>query len=261
MLDSPLTWHHGLIARWWAEFNTEGPEIAFFRTFLDRFGQPALDAACGTGRLLVPYLAAGIDIDGCDISQDMLDLCQQRARALGASPHLYCQALHEVHLPRLYRTIIVCGAFGLGVSRRQDQEGLNRMFGHLEPGGALLLDHELPHDWPYWSADARKKLPQEWAEHGERRVTSDGDELELIRRVAAFDPLDQAVTREVRALLWRDGRVVRHEEHRLLERLYFRNEVLLMLSSAGFRNVAVFSDYTRQPAAPDAAFLVYVATK
>jgi hypothetical protein len=26
MADTPETWHYGLVARWWAEFNTEGPE-------------------------------------------------------------------------------------------------------------------------------------------------------------------------------------------------------------------------------------------
>jgi 2-polyprenyl-3-methyl-5-hydroxy-6-metoxy-1,4-benzoquinol methylase len=33
-----------------------------------------LDVACGSGRLLLPLLRAGIDIDGCDISGDMLKM-------------------------------------------------------------------------------------------------------------------------------------------------------------------------------------------
>ena len=50
------TWHHGLIAKWWAEFNDEfrPHEIPYFRRYVER-GQPALDVACGTGRLLLPY--------------------------------------------------------------------------------------------------------------------------------------------------------------------------------------------------------------
>ena len=51
------------MARWWAEFNTDGPEIEYFRTFVEA-GQPALDVACGTGRLLIPYLQGSLDVDG-----------------------------------------------------------------------------------------------------------------------------------------------------------------------------------------------------
>ena len=34
-----------------------------------------LDVACGTGRLLIPYVADGLDVDGCDVSPDMIALC------------------------------------------------------------------------------------------------------------------------------------------------------------------------------------------
>jgi len=61
MTTTPQTWHYGLVAQWWAEFNTEGPEIAYFQLCIARSGQPALDVACGTGRLLLPYLRAGLE--------------------------------------------------------------------------------------------------------------------------------------------------------------------------------------------------------
>ena len=51
------TWHHGLIARWWAEFNVAEPdELAYFRKEISTFGEPALDLGCGTGRILLPLL-------------------------------------------------------------------------------------------------------------------------------------------------------------------------------------------------------------
>ena len=54
MAQTPQVWHYGLVARWWAEFNTDGPEIAYFKALIEQYGQPALDVACGTGRLLIP---------------------------------------------------------------------------------------------------------------------------------------------------------------------------------------------------------------
>ena len=124
--EAPVTWHHGVHAKWWAEFNTSGPEIEYFRPFVDA-AQPALDVACGTGRLLIPYLRAGLDVDGVDVSDDMLALCRQRAEALGLTPRLYRQAMHQLDLPRRYGTIYVCGGFGLGgLSRADDETALRR---------------------------------------------------------------------------------------------------------------------------------------
>ena len=132
--EKPQTWHHGIVARWWAEFNVDGPEISYFQKFIEDDGQPALDVACGTGRLLVPYLRAGLDVDGCDLSADMLALCRERAEAEGLSPNLYAPAMHELRLPRTYKTILVCGGFGLGGNREQSFESLRRLYEHLEPG-------------------------------------------------------------------------------------------------------------------------------
>ncbi len=40
--NTATTWHHGLIARWWANFNLDGPEIEFFRPYVAS-GQPTSD--------------------------------------------------------------------------------------------------------------------------------------------------------------------------------------------------------------------------
>ena len=91
MKDGPQTWHYGLVAKWWAEFNQGGPEITYFQNLIELHGQPALDVGCGTGRLLLPLRRAGLDVDGCEISPDMLALCQQNAQLEGVSVDLYEQ--------------------------------------------------------------------------------------------------------------------------------------------------------------------------
>ena len=53
MHDRPQTWHYGLVARFWAEFNVAGPEIACYQKFIESVGQPALDVACEPGRLML----------------------------------------------------------------------------------------------------------------------------------------------------------------------------------------------------------------
>jgi SAM-dependent methyltransferase len=267
--DESGTWHHGLVARWWAEFNTAEPEeLAFHRAAIQKFGQPALDVGCGNGRILIPLLADGLDIDGSDISADMIALAEAKAVKGGFTPRLAVQPMHELDLARTYRTIYMCGAFGLGGRRDHDRESLRRACLHLEPGGALLITH---HDFPYgdtdearwarWLPGHRAGIPREWSSEGERRKFSDGDEVEWLDRLGEFDPLGQRLTFEVRVRMWRGGQIVKEEAYSLKANLYFAQEILLMLDEAGFRDVAIEAYPTGRPAVPDDGTVAFVARK
>jgi SAM-dependent methyltransferase len=263
---APQTWHYGLVAKWWAEFNEGGREIDYFRRFIERDGQPALDVACGTGRLLLPYLHAGLDVDGCDVSEDMVALCRERAEREGLSPTLFVQPMHELDPPRSYRTIVVCGGFAVGSDRARDRQALDRFYEHLEPGGTLVLDTEVPYadsqQWKRWLREGRNDLPSPWPDaDGDRRVASDGSELALQARLLTLDPLEQHLTLEMRARQWRDGQLVAEEVHALDLGLYFKNELQLMLERAGFDVAAVHGDHEEVPASAEHDFVVFVARK
>ena len=225
------TWHHGLIAEWWAHFNTDGPEIEEYgRVVAD--AQPALDAGCGAGRLLVPWLRAGYDVDGCDVSEDMLDRCRERARREGFEPTLWATPLHELRPPRSYRTVVCCGTFGLGSTREQDEEALRRLHDALEPGGTLILDHEVARPGQF---RIDTPLPAPWPERGDRRRAEDGSEYELRVRRLDVDEADRSETLEIRAWKWdAAGRLLAEETRELSMRSYPRDELARMFERAGF---------------------------
>ena len=258
------TWHYGVTARWWAEFNTTGPEIDYFRRYVEA-GQPALDLGCGTGRLLLPYLRDGLDVDGSDVSADMLALCREAAEREGLSADLYAQPKHELDVPRRYRTIFMCGALGVGSTRAEDMEALRRVYDHLEPGGTFVVDNEVPYadgwGWQYWQPDGRATLPLPRREPGKRRLGSDRTEYELRSRLLDVDPLEQRVTMEMQAFMWRDGELIAEDEHVLTLTLYFKDEIVLMLERAGFVDVTVRAALTdAEPTGAD-DFLVFTARK
>jgi SAM-dependent methyltransferase len=267
MTDAPQTWHYGLIARDWAEFSEPDlDELAFYRGLIEQDGQPALDLGCGTGRLLLPLLRAGVDADGSDISADMLAYCSEHAAREGLTPRLYQQAMHELHLPRTYRTIFICDSFGIGGNRAQDAEALRRCHHHLAPGGVLAFSLELPYSvppehWVNWLPEQRCNFPTPWSPAGERRRLANGDELEDRMRLVDLDPLEQRTILQIRSTLWRGEQRVAEEEHTMVTTRYFRNEVLLMLNQAGFGDVTVYGGYTDVVAAAEDTFLVFVARK
>ncbi|HTP10062.1 MAG TPA: class I SAM-dependent methyltransferase [Anaerolineae bacterium] len=265
MSVEPLVWHFGLMAERWADTPDKTPELSFFLKQIARFGQPVLDVACGTGRLMLPLLRAGIDVDGCDFSEDMLYHCRKKATTEGFSPNLYAQPMHVFNLPRRYKTIYLCDSFGLSGSRENDLETLRRCHAHLMDNGALLVNIEAEYtavaDWNQWSSEHCRALPEPWPEEGDRRVASDGSEHVSRFRTVQVDPVEQSFTRQVRLEKWDAGKLVVSEEYTLRGNMYLKPELLLMLKVAGFREVAVYGDYTDAPATADSDELVFVALK
>lgn len=270
MNDQPQTWHYGIIAQHWAEFenySADGPEIKYYQKFIENDGQPALDMACGTGRLLIPYLQAGLDVEGCDISSDMLTLCQEKAKRVGVSPNLYQQAMHELNINRKYQTIFVCGSFGIGSTRQQDCLALHRFYQHLAPGGKLLLEQPMPYGesfswhWEHWLKENRKRLDPNWWPEGKRERASDGREFVMRSRIADVNPLEQVLTLQMRAELWQDEKLIGEELRTLTSNIYFKNELLMMLKQAGFGEITIQGDFTDKEATPEHDVLVFIALK
>jgi SAM-dependent methyltransferase len=263
MTTSVQIWHYGLVARWWSEFMIGGEDVDYFCQAVAQSGAPVLDAGCGTGRLLLPFLRMGLDAEGSDASAEMLDWCQKAAHAEGLQTRLHAQAMHELELARRYQTILVCGAFGLGASREDDLEGLVRIRRHLEPGGTLILDHYPPKGTAKTKASAARRkqfFEHEWPEKGDRRRAGDGSELDLRVRLRDFDSKRRAATRETSIRHFVDGREVAEETHSIIINLYSKEEIETALDIAGFRNLRVTGELLSRPALPTDDRIVFYAT-
>jgi ubiquinone/menaquinone biosynthesis C-methylase UbiE len=100
----------------------------------------ALELACGTGRLLVPFLRDGLDIEGVDASPRMLDICRHKAAATGVKPVLYEQLMQELAVPRRFRTIYIpADSFQIVVDPAEAMQALVRSRDHLTAGGELII--------------------------------------------------------------------------------------------------------------------------
>ena len=250
----------------WGERETDGGiEAVYYKRLIETSGQPALDLGCGSGRLLLPYLQAGLDVDGCDYSKDMLAQCEARAKREGLSPRLYAQPMHELDLPRRYRTIFACGVIGLGGEWRLTMQAMQRCHEHLRPGGTFAFNYMVRwNDPPAWMSrlpENRRSLPQDWPTSTERKLLADGTELEIVARTVATDPLENVSIRQIRARLWRKDELLKEEIHTQNLDDYNKNELVLMLEHAGFRDIQIFGDFSDEPATADHHDLIFVVRK
>ena len=118
---------------------------AFFHNRIRHNGGEALEIACGTGRLLVPFLRDGLAVEGLDASAEMLAICRSKAARVGVTPTLHQQLMQDVDLPARYRTVFIptC-SFQILAERDEAFEALRRFYRHLEPGGELLITLAVP---------------------------------------------------------------------------------------------------------------------
>ena len=66
----------------WRDTTQRWSDSVFYLDMVQRYGQPVLDVGCATGRIVLDYLAQGIDTDGVDNSPELLAICHDKAAQL-----------------------------------------------------------------------------------------------------------------------------------------------------------------------------------
>jgi SAM-dependent methyltransferase len=256
-MTTPNYEYYGLMVRYWdlLRGDTSNWEDRFF--FLDvikKHGQPALDIGCAAGRLLIDYLSQGIDIDGVDISPEMISLCRQNAEKKGLKPNLYVQSMTELSLPRKYRTILVpSSSLQLLLEPEQPLQAMKRFYDHLEPGGVFATPF-----MTLW----KEGDPLEGEITREATRPEDGA---LVRRTgwSRYNPETKMEdTRDTYEVI-KDGVVIESEVHEQAPATlsYTQAEAIVLFEQAGFQNIQVFSKFTFDPVKPEDMLFTIVGVK
>ncbi len=260
MTESVEYEYRGLMATSWDLLRgdtSDWPDRTFYLELIRERGQPVLDVGCGTGRLLLDYLAQGIDIDGVDNSPEMLALCREKALAAGLSPALHQQQMEALTLSRRYQTIIVpSSSFQLLVDRQAAREAMQRFHDHVEPGGTLAMPFML-----MWRGTPQtEEQANEWHQRQEH-ARSDGA---IVRRWtrARYDSETQLEHTEDRYEVVVAGKIVQEEQYSRspATRWYTQEQSRELFEAAGFTDLKLFRKATRQPAKASNPFWTLVGT-
>ncbi len=131
-------------------FDSFDLDIPYWLEAARNAGGPVLEAACGTGRVMLPVLRAGIEVDGFDSSPAMIARLKAKARAEGLSVRAGTADMRTFDMGRRYAAVF-CAFNGFAHCGTIDDQlaFLRRSLDHLRPGGALFMHMSYPGP-AYW---------------------------------------------------------------------------------------------------------------
>lgn len=208
-------------------------DIRYYREALGGQGGPILEAGCGSGRLLIPMLEAGLPVQGFDQSEHMLAQCRLAADARGLNAALQRMRFEDFSYDERFAAIVSpVGTFTLIDDYAEALAVLRRFHAHLRPGGRLYVDL-MP---LAYLTTTPSHYVRSWK-------TPAGEQLTLETHVRERDYLTQRVVSHCRYERWRGGRLVETELEDLVVRLWALKEFELTLQAAGFADITVCGDY------------------
>jgi len=256
-MNNPDYEYYGLMVKYWDLLRgdtSNWEDRLFYLDVIKKYGQPVLDIGCGAGRLILDFLSQGIDIDGVDISPEMISLCKQNGEKKGLKPNLYVQSMTELNLLRKYQTILVpSSSFQLLLKPEEPLQAAQCIHAHLEPGGALAVPF-----MALWGEGA--PLEGEFTQEAIR--PEDGATVRR-RGWYRFHPETQMDdSRDIWEVI-KDGQVIESEGHEQAPatRSYTQQEVIALFKQAGFEDIQIFSKFTFEPVKPEDGIFSVLGTK
>ncbi len=191
-----------------------------------------LEPAVGNGRILIPLLEKGLDIEGFDFSDEMLELLHKNCKERGIHTKIYKLDMSNFFIEQKYKAVIVpTGSFLLLHRLEESIHALKCFYEHLEENGKLILDIFLPDNFKEGFVSKRVFDNQQ------------GDTITLEETLVEIDQINQFTVSHNRYEKWREGRLIDSELEKFPLKWYGVNELCLVLEKIGFTDIMISSDY------------------
>lgn len=213
-----------------------------------------LEAGCGTGRVLLPTLQAGVDIDGFDLHPGMIEVLRRKAADLGLTPNVSVADMRGFTMPRRYALVTIpFRAFQHLLTTRDQVAALRCIREHLESGGALVFNVFFPSFEKMAQPDGEQVLEHEFT----HPATGLPVAMYTIRET---DRVNQ-ILRVEREVVESDARGYAGTTHRdrFSMRWTWKPEMELLLGAAGFARWSVQGGYDGRPLETDPQEMVWTA--
>lgn len=159
---------------------------SFYRELAMESDGPVLEVGCGTGRIYLDLLRAGVDADGFDISEGMLQVLEEKAEEDDLDPFVWRADMRDFESPREYDLVIApFRTFLHNITLRDQLASLRNFREALAPGGRLALNFFTP-NFDYICANYGEPDAWSFTHDGNRyRVTDVTDFIDEVEQVVA----------------------------------------------------------------------------
>ena len=184
-----------------------------------------LDIGCGTGIHALELMTHGYNIEGSDISSDMIELARNRSSNAGKDISFYNESFQTSH--KINKKYDVVLALFSSINYVLSDEDINKSFQNmnslLNDGGILIFD--------FWNGDA---VIRDYSPARERSVVS--DDIKITRKTSSSVSIGtHRITVDFDFELYRKDKIIEQfsEKHEL--RYFFIEEMKDMLLKSNFQ--------------------------
>ena len=230
-------------------------DLAFYVDLARASRGPVLEVACGTGRILLPTAAAGVDIDGIDLEPAMIARLKAKAEATGLKVKVAVADMRDFTMPRRYSLITIPFRAFMHLPDSEDQiRALRCIREHLEPEGALVMNMFYPNHAYIAAHRDQRMFEREFAHPATGRTVA-------LWSTQRYDIVQQTLTSDREVIeTAADGSPVTHH-YRFALRWVYRFEMELLLRAAGFTRWDVRGGFDGRPLANPGDEMVWTAWK
>jgi SAM-dependent methyltransferase len=242
--------------------DTSDAGIAFYTALAQETGGPALEIACGTGRVSIPIARRGFAVTGVDIVPGMLE--QARSKSAGLPTRWVEGDARTFDLGAHFRLIFVTGNAFQAVLTRADQEALlARVRAHLLDEGLFAFETRNPR----WDADTTGATADLWANletsdtEADWQTYTDSSGREVrVSKTQVYDHVAQ-ILHWTTYRRWRAGDQEHTKITRIAVRYTFPQELEALLYYNGFQILRQYGDWNLEPLTAASTSIISVCRK
>lgn len=207
-----------------------------------------LDLGCGTGTMTRLLAAAGYDMIGIDISEEMLEIAMEKSAVAkeGLSEILYLQQdMREFELYGTVRAIVsICDSMNYIMEYEELVQVLRLANNYLDPGGVFIFDLNTPYKY-------RELL-------GEQTIAENREEGSFIWE-NYYDEEEQVNEYDLTLYIKEENGMFRRYEETHYQRAYDLETVARAVKEAGMELVDIYDAFTKEAPGEDSERVYVIA--